>query len=186
MCKLYYLFTAWSRVLLEKLTSSQLVKKFPAFYGTQRFITAFTSAQPPDPIPSHIDPVHALTSHFLNIHLNIILPKSGSSKWSLFLRFPHQNPVHTSSLPHTCYMPRPSHSYRSDHRVILGDEQRSLSSSMCSFLQSPVTSSLLGPNILISNLFSNTLSLGFSLNVSNQVSHPYKIIENHSSVYLNL
>jgi len=31
-------------VLLEKLTGSQLVKKFHAFYGTQRFITAFTSA----------------------------------------------------------------------------------------------------------------------------------------------
>jgi len=29
-----YLHTPWSRVLLEKLTGSQLVKKFPAFYGT--------------------------------------------------------------------------------------------------------------------------------------------------------
>jgi len=35
----------WSRVLLEKLTGSQLVKKFPAFYETWRFITAFTSAR---------------------------------------------------------------------------------------------------------------------------------------------
>jgi len=39
-----YLLTPWSRVLLEKLTSFQLVKKFPAFYGTRRFITAFISA----------------------------------------------------------------------------------------------------------------------------------------------
>ena len=38
------LLTPWSRVLLEKLTGSQLVKKFPAFYGTRRFITAFTRA----------------------------------------------------------------------------------------------------------------------------------------------
>jgi hypothetical protein len=36
--------TPWSRVLLEKLTGYKLVKKFPAFYGTRRFITAFTSA----------------------------------------------------------------------------------------------------------------------------------------------
>jgi len=36
------LLTPWSRALLEKLTGSQLVKKFPAFYGTWRFITAFT------------------------------------------------------------------------------------------------------------------------------------------------
>jgi hypothetical protein len=37
-----YLLTPWSRVL-EKLTGCQLVKKFPAFYETQRFITALTS-----------------------------------------------------------------------------------------------------------------------------------------------
>ena len=42
---LTYLLTPWSRVLLEKLTGSQLVKKFPALYGTRRFITAFTSAR---------------------------------------------------------------------------------------------------------------------------------------------
>ena len=42
---LTYLLTPYSTVLLQKLTGSQLVKKFPAFYGTQRFITAFTSAR---------------------------------------------------------------------------------------------------------------------------------------------
>ena len=31
--------------LLEKLEGSQVVKKFPAFYGTQSFITAFSSAR---------------------------------------------------------------------------------------------------------------------------------------------
>jgi hypothetical protein len=31
---LTYFLTPWSRVLLEKLTDSQLIKKFPAFYGT--------------------------------------------------------------------------------------------------------------------------------------------------------
>jgi len=36
--------TAWSRVLLEKLTGFQPVKKFPALHGTRRFIPAFTSA----------------------------------------------------------------------------------------------------------------------------------------------
>jgi hypothetical protein len=39
------LLTPWSRVFLEKLTGSQLVKKLPAFYGTRKFITAFTSAR---------------------------------------------------------------------------------------------------------------------------------------------
>ena len=60
-------------------------------------------------ILSHIDPVHVRASHFLKIHLNIILPFTpGSSKWSLSLRFPHQYPVYPFILPHTCYMPRPS------------------------------------------------------------------------------
>ena len=41
----FNILTPWSRVLLEKLTGSQLVKKFPVFYGIQRFIKAFTSAR---------------------------------------------------------------------------------------------------------------------------------------------
>jgi len=41
-CFSKYLLTPWSIVLLEKLTGSQLVKKFPAFYGTRRFTTTFT------------------------------------------------------------------------------------------------------------------------------------------------
>ena len=40
-----YLLTPWCRVLLEKLTGLQLVKKFPAFYGTRKFITALTSVR---------------------------------------------------------------------------------------------------------------------------------------------
>jgi len=39
---LTYLLTQWCRVLLEKLTGLQVVKKFPAFHGTRRFITALT------------------------------------------------------------------------------------------------------------------------------------------------
>ena len=39
------LLTPWCRVLLEKLTGLQLVKKFPAFHGTRRFITALTSVR---------------------------------------------------------------------------------------------------------------------------------------------
>ena len=42
---LTYLLALLSRVLLEKLTGLQLVKKFPAFYGTRRFITAFATAR---------------------------------------------------------------------------------------------------------------------------------------------
>ena len=106
-----YLLTLWSRAFLENLTGFQLVKKFPTFYGTRRFITAVTSAR-------HLD--HNPTSYFLKFHLHIILPStSWSTKWSLSFRFPHQNPLHASHLPHTRYMPRPSHSSRFYHISLL-------------------------------------------------------------------
>ena len=86
-----YLLNTWSRVLFEKPTSTQLVKKFPVFYGIWRFVTAFTRGRHLSPylarsIQSRIPP-----SHFLMMHLNIIFPSMpGSSKWPPSLRFPYQ------------------------------------------------------------------------------------------------
>ena len=126
---------------------------------------------PPVPILSQLDPVRT-PAHLLKIRFNIIFPPmSGFSKWSLSLRFPNQNPVYTSSLPYTCNMPKTSHSYRFDLPKNVEREYRSLSSSLYSFLHSPVTSSPLGPNILLSTLFSDALNLRSSLRISHQVSH---------------
>ena len=128
------------------------------------------------PILSQLDPVHTPISHFLKIHLNIILPSAPRShKFSLSLRFPHQNPVYPSPLPHyILHSPPISFFLIFVTCTILGEQYRSLSSSLCSCLHSPVTSSLLGPNNPLNTLFLNTLRLHSSLNVSNQVSHPYK------------
>ena len=95
----------------------------------------------PNPILSQLDPVHTPTSHFLKIHLTIILSsRPGSPKWSLCLRI-FKKTLYTLLLSlnrSTC----PAHLILLDFltRKILGEKYTSLSSSLYSFLHSLVTS----------------------------------------------
>ena len=92
------------RVLLENLTGFQLVKNFPAFYGTRRFITAVTSARHLS--LSWASLIHS-TPHFLKTHLNIILPSTlGSPQVVSFTQVSPPKPcVHYCS--HKCPPPVP-------------------------------------------------------------------------------
>ena len=67
-----YLLTRCSRILLEKLTGSQLVKKFPAFYWARRFITAFTNARHLSLSWATLIKSMTCPSHFLKINLNTL------------------------------------------------------------------------------------------------------------------
>ena len=108
---------------------------------------------PPVPILRQLDPVHTPTTHFLKIHLNIIPHLHLGLPSGLFP---------SDFLTKTLYAPllSPIRATRPDNlilpdfitRTILGEEYR-LSSSLCSFLHSPVTSFLLGPNILLNAQF---------------------------------
>ena len=77
---LTYLLTPWCRVLLEKLTGLQLVKKFPAFHETRRFITALTSVRHLS--LSLASPIQSIYTHptswrsilILSTHLRLGLP----------------------------------------------------------------------------------------------------------------
>ena len=81
---------------------------------------------PPVPILSQLHTVHNPTPHCLKIHLNIILPSMpGSPKWSLSLRFPHQNPVYPSPL-----IPYASHAPPISFFSILSTEQYWVSSTL--------------------------------------------------------
>ena len=125
----------------------------------------------PYPEPDQSSPCPQPTSRrpilILSFHLLLVLPSG-----FFHSGFPTKT-LHAPLLSHiraTC----PAHHILLGWitRRIFGDEYRSYGSSLCSFLL--VTSFPLGPNILLSTLFSSALNLRFSFIVSDQFSHPWK------------
>jgi len=102
-----YLLTPWCRVLLEKLTGLQLVKKFPAFHGTRRFITALRSVR--HLYLSWASPIQSIYPHptswrsilILSTHLHLGLPSGVFPSG-----FPSKTLYGPPLLTHTCHMPR--------------------------------------------------------------------------------
>jgi len=63
-----------------------------------------------------------------------------------------------------------------DHWIVFVQKYKSWSSSVCSFLQSSVSLSLLGPDVFLSTLVSNMIRQCASLNVGDTVIHPFKTV----------
>ena len=94
----YSILTPRYRVLPEQPPGLQLVKKFPAFHGTRRFITALTSVRQLS--LSWTSPIQSTYPHptsWRSIHPST--PRS--PYWSPSLRFPHQDPIHPHLLTYT-------------------------------------------------------------------------------------
>jgi hypothetical protein len=122
---LTYILTPWNRVFLEKLTGSQLARKFPAFCDGRRYITAFTSdrhmslcwARSIQPItPSYF---HLILLSLLCLGIpSRLFPSSFPTKP---LYAPLLSPIHATYPTHLIHLDLIS-------RLIFGEEDRSLSS----------------------------------------------------------
>ena len=97
--------TPCSKIPLEKLTVSRLIRTFPTFYATRKFIAELTRHR-------RLSIYWAILIqfmppfNFLKTHFNIILPsRSSYSKQYLSLKFPTKPRTHLLSLPYVPHDP---------------------------------------------------------------------------------
>jgi hypothetical protein len=121
------------------------------------------------PILSQIDPVHTTPYNLRSILILCLDLPSG-----LFPSgFPPISYMHSSS-PDSCHMPCQSHPPLFDHSNYTWRRVQVVKLLIMQYFQPSCHLIPLRSKYSPSNLFSNTLSLCSSLNVREQVSHPYK------------
>ena len=129
----------------------------PHILWNPKFHYRIHNSPTPVPVLSQINPVHVSASHGFKILFNITLPSIPDLPSGSFLQISPPKPcMHPSLTRATCS----AHLIPFDWITIMitGEQYRSLSSLLYSLLHNPVISSLLGRNILLSTLFSSSLT----------------------------
>jgi hypothetical protein len=147
--------------LLQILLVAHLLKTFPKFYGTKLYLPFSQKTLPPFvPILSQINPVHILPIiSFMPVLILFSHVRLGHPSYSLSFRSFTENLYTIIFLSHACYMFCKSHHSWVDHPNNIWREVHIMNYSLRSLLQRPLTSSLSGPNIPLSAMFSNVTSL---------------------------
>jgi hypothetical protein len=165
----------WRRTFFEKLIVRPANQKIPHLVRSPTFHYSARNCPPPFPTHSKTNPIQTPKTFFLRSvlrstihHLRLGLPSVLFSSG-----FPPKIVYSFCTLPMRATHPTLLYLIILVLITLKFDEKYKLwTSSLWKFLQPPVTSSLLGRNIPLSTLFSNTLSLCSSLNVTDQASHP--------------
>jgi hypothetical protein len=150
--KTYLSPTLWSRVFLKKLTVRSANQEIPVLHGFRRFIALFTAArlQSLSRIRRFQSP-HPNSTSLRSMLVLSFLVCLGLPEWSLPFKLFTQHFETIFYFSHTHSIPHPSHPSWFRHSVF-GKKYKLWSFSLCTFLKPQVTSSLLGPNIVLSNL----------------------------------
>jgi hypothetical protein len=152
--------TPWSRVFLHEQTAHtsrqanpHLLWNLNVQYRVLKNLSAVA-------MPSSVNPIHTLISYFLKIYFNIIL---SLKPWCYERLFPSG---FGTKMLYACVISP----VRARFPILLilldliiliisGEEFKLWRSSLCSFLQPPVTLFVLGPNVLLSIQFSDMFNL---------------------------
>jgi len=113
---LTYLLTPWCRVLLDKVTGLQLVKKFPAYHETRRFITALTHLRQPS--LSWTSPIKSIYPHPTSWRSILIL--------STHLRQVNSFPPGSTPRPYTLPLSSPISATCPGHLILLDFTTRTM------------------------------------------------------------